>query len=137
MVNIGTKIAERVASAMKELGVEMDENVFVQNISMTDVPKDDFQTKIILQRALYEGVDEEEDYYCFVCGEKFDDPNEFLTHYQGHLDSFMANVPIYKNPNLIDKIVESMPPDQREATREALERHNKEAKKAEEAINQE
>jgi len=137
MVNIGTKLTERILSAMEELGVEMDENVFVQNISMTDVPKDDFQTKVILQRALYEGADEEEDYYCFVCGEKFDDADEFLTHYQGHLDNFMANVPIYKTPDYIEKVVETMPPDQREATREALERHNKEAKKAEEAINQE
>lgn len=120
MPNIGESVKRKLAKVYHEAGFKMDDNVFLHNISMTDMPKDDFNTKVVHKRAMHEAKDIEENYYCYVCGLSFNHPDEFTLHYNEHLEDFLAGIPIKRTEEHIEKMVKNVHPIHQEEAKKII-----------------
>lgn len=107
--SIQQKINKKVKAYLKSEGFEGDAEVTLQNLKMTDVPDDAFLTNVYLKKAEYEAKDDKENYRCFVCGKKYNHPDDFINCFQHHLEDFMAGIPIKRTPEQLDRIVQNVP----------------------------
>jgi hypothetical protein len=97
-----------------------DSEIMLHNLNLTDMPKGDYLTKLVHRRAMYEAQDIDDNYYCFVCGKTFNHPDDFTSHYQEHLDDFMAGIPIERTDEHIEKMVQNIHPHHRKEAIEIL-----------------
>lgn len=122
MVNISDSVKRKINRIVAEVAPDEDIDHFLDKISMTDLPKDDYLTKVVLKRAAFEAQNIDDDFYCFVCGEKFNHPDEFIKHYQKHLEDFMAGMPIQKTDEHIELQIQNLHPKHREDARKFLKK---------------
>lgn len=121
--SIQKKINRKLQSYLKSEGFEGDAEVTLQNLKMTDVPDDAFLTNVYLKKAEYEAKDDKENYRCFVCGKKYDHPDDFTNCFQSHLEDFMAGIPIKRTPEQLDRIVQNVPAGHRDQAKKVLKKH--------------
>lgn len=122
-MNLKTKmqrVTQKINKLMEDEGIEGDAQVMLQNLSMTGAPDDDFLTQVYLKRAEYEAKDLKENYLCFVCGKTYDHPDDFTACFQSHIEDFMAGIPIKREEEHLDRIVQNIHPSHREKAKEVL-----------------
>lgn len=120
--NIQQKINKKLRSYLASKGFEGDAEVMLHNLKMTDVPDDAFLTNVYLKKAEYEARDMEENYLCFVCGKKYDHPDDIVACIQSHLENFLAGVPIKITDEHKDRILEKVHPAHREEAKKLLDK---------------
>lgn len=120
--NIQKKINQKLQSYLADKGFEGDAEVMLHNLKMTDVPDDAFLTTVYLKKAEYEAKDIEENYRCFVCGKTYDHPDDIVSCIHGHLENFLAGVPIKVEPDHLERIVEKTHPAHRDEARKLLKK---------------
>lgn len=120
--SIQKKVNLKVQQLLKDEGFEGDAEVMLHNLNMTGSPDDDFLTSVYLRRAEYEAKDLEENFLCFVCGKKYNNPDDFVNCFQSHIEDFMAGVPIKREPEHLDRMVENIHPSHREEAKKVLKK---------------
>lgn len=121
--SITESVGRKIKRILVENGFDHDSEVMLHNLSLTDMPKNDYLTKLVHRRAEYEAKDIDENYYCYVCGQKFNHPDDFTQHYQQHLDDFMCGIPIKRTEEHIDLMVRDVHPAHRDEAKEILSKH--------------
>lgn len=111
MALIPNEIRKKIENLLGQTGVIGDEQIVMQNISMTGVPQDDFLTEVYIRRAKLEAESLPENYRCFGCGKTYDDQNEFLACMQDHVKDFMAGIPIERLPEFEKEKLDQLPPE--------------------------
>lgn len=118
--SVTESVGRKIKKVLSEHGLPEDAEVMLHNLNLTDMPKGDYLTKLVHRRAEYEAQDIDENYYCFVCGQTFNHPDDFTKHYQEHLDDFMCGIPIERSEEHIDKMVQNIHPHHRDEAKKIL-----------------
>lgn len=101
---------KKIEKSLADKGVGMDENVLIQQLNLTNIPNEEFLTQVYLRKAEYEAKDLPTNYKCFVCGWDYNDPDEWVEHFSEHLKDFMAGIPIQRDPEYVDQMLQKFPP---------------------------
>lgn len=94
MPNLQKKVLDKILKVFTDEGIEPSEEVFTEAFRLTEIPDDKHLTNLAIRRAELEAKDMEEDYFCFMCGRKYNDVNELLKCMQSHVDDFVIGIPI-------------------------------------------
>lgn len=100
---------KKVEKSLRDKGIDMDENVLIQQLNLTNIPSDEFLTEVYLRKAKYEAKDLPTKYKCFVCGWDYDDQEEWIKHFQEHLRDFLAGIPTQRDPEYVDQMLSKFP----------------------------
>lgn len=119
-MGIPTKVMGTIQDLMDKAGIKEDENIMLHNLSLTNVPQDDFLTRVYVRRAKSEAEGIPETYRCFVCGKPIDDRDEFVEHYQDHLVEFLGGEYPDMSEEEIEYRVKNIPEEGKEKAREIL-----------------
>lgn len=112
---------KKVEKSLAEKGIGLDENVLVQQLNLTNIPNEEFLTEVYLRKAKHEARELPTKFKCFVCGWDYDDQEEWISHFQEHLMDFMAGIPIKRDPEYVDQLLEKFPPHLREMIKKNIE----------------
>lgn len=113
-------VRDKVRRIFQEHDLPQDPDKFIDKLALTDIPKDDHWTRVYHERAIYEARDIPENYYCFVCGKKYDHPDEFTECLNDHFVKFQAGIPIERTSEHIDLLVGNLHPNHRKEARDIL-----------------
>jgi len=94
MVKINDVVTKRIQKVLAEAGISGDEHVLIEQFKLSDMPEDAYLTEVALMRAEAEAEGMDCKYYCYGCGKKYDDPEEFIKCFQEHIKQFLGGLPI-------------------------------------------
>lgn len=113
-------VIQKINAILQPYDIKLGNGLGPNDLNMTDIPKDNYWTEVFHARAKYEAKDFDENYLCFVCGKKYDHPDELTACINQHMIDFNAGIPIKREPEHVERLLKNIHPSDKEEMRKKL-----------------